>query len=191
VEVYGIHSHGAPEQASNSIESGFLSRKGFNLKKRPIELTLNVLHRFLERVTQNLEPCNVEKSRVEKNREEKNIVEAEEEKLIWNHFCEDKRGMSIRELTGTRKEFLARRRKNPSFNMQNIVDAIAEQPFLLGQNDRGWVVSFDWIIANDTNFVKVLEHRYKEKNPKDEIDALIRSNKEGTYVASNKLSTSS
>ncbi len=36
----------------------------------------------------------------------------------------------------------------------------SETPFLLGENDRGWRVSLDWFIANDTNYLKVLEGRY-------------------------------
>ena len=37
---------------------------------------------------------------------------------------------------------------------------MTEIPFLEGQNDRGWVATFDWIIANDNNAVKVLEGNY-------------------------------
>ena len=37
-------------------------------------------------------------------------------------------------------------------------------PFLCGNNDRNWRASFDWFVANDENYVKVLEGNYdKEK----------------------------
>ena len=29
-----------------------------------------------------------------------------------------------------------------------------ESKFLTGDNDRGWVAKFDWLMANDTNIVK-------------------------------------
>jgi hypothetical protein len=32
--------------------------------------------------------------------------------------------------------------------------------FLRGDNDRGWRVSFDWLIANDENVTKLLEGKY-------------------------------
>jgi hypothetical protein len=34
---------------------------------------------------------------------------------------------------------------------------------LLGNNDRGWCVDFDFIIANDINYIKVCEGKYKSK----------------------------
>ncbi len=36
----------------------------------------------------------------------------------------------------------------------------AATPFLAGVGGRGWCVSFDWLVANDTNVRKVLEGRY-------------------------------
>ena len=39
---------------------------------------------------------------------------------------------------------------------------INESPFLLGQNERGWVITFDWLIK-PSNFAKVLEGNYKPR----------------------------
>lgn len=36
----------------------------------------------------------------------------------------------------------------------------AASPFLTGRNDRGWQVTFDWLIENDTNHVKVSEGKF-------------------------------
>ena len=33
-------------------------------------------------------------------------------------------------------------------------------PFCRGENDRGWKVDFDWLVANDTHYQKVLEGKY-------------------------------
>jgi hypothetical protein len=47
-------------------------------------------------------------------------------------------------------------------NWQAVIDRMADTPFLLGDNDRGWKVNFDWLIENDKNYVKVLEGRYDD-----------------------------
>jgi len=38
---------------------------------------------------------------------------------------------------------------------------VQSTPFLLGDNDRGWKASFDWLIKNDQNWVKVMEGNYR------------------------------
>ena len=50
-------------------------KKGFNLKKRPMSMTLKVLHNFLDVVTEDKELCVVDKIRLDKNRID-NIGEA-------------------------------------------------------------------------------------------------------------------
>ena len=49
----------------------YFRRKGFNLSKRSMLLTLKVLRGFVEYVTKDSKPCTLEKSREEKNRVEK------------------------------------------------------------------------------------------------------------------------
>lgn len=44
----------------------------------------------------------------------------------------------------------------------DTITSIKESPFLLGQNKRGWVITFDWLIKPN-NFVKVLEGNYKPR----------------------------
>lgn len=42
-----------------------------------------------------------------------------------------------------------------------LLEEIPKHPFLLGENSFKWLVSFDWLIANDFNYVKILEGKYK------------------------------
>lgn len=59
-----------------SLNPDYLTRKGFNLKKRPIALTIKMLQNFTERVTQDEKLCSVEKE-IEKEidiEKEKNIL---------------------------------------------------------------------------------------------------------------------
>jgi hypothetical protein len=57
------------------IEEGYLTRKGFDLKKRPISLTLQMLHTFLDVCNGNEivtdKTCAVDKIRLDKIREDK------------------------------------------------------------------------------------------------------------------------
>ena len=42
------------------------------------------------------------------------------------------------------------------------IDNIKDSPFLLGNNNKGWVITFDWFIRPN-NFVKVLDGNYINK----------------------------
>ena len=43
-----------------------------------------------------------------------------------------------------------------------------------GDNDRGWKASFDWLLENDSNIMKVLEGNYpKNKSVKDQYSTVI------------------
>lgn len=51
---------------------------------------------------------------------------------------------------------------SPDFQelFQRAVRQAARTPFLVGQNDRAWQASFDWMLANDSNVLKILEGKY-------------------------------
>ena len=67
-------------------ETSYLSRKGFNNKKRAISLTLQMLHNFLEVVTHNSESA-YPRSREEIEIEiEKDNKEKEYINTVWKHF---------------------------------------------------------------------------------------------------------
>jgi hypothetical protein len=55
---------------------------------------------------------------------------------------------------------VARSRELSDEQFREAVRLAASTPFCLGVNDRGWRVTFDWLIANDTNALKVLEGKY-------------------------------
>ena len=50
------------------VDDEYFRRKGFDTKKRPISLTLKMLHNFLDTVTQLSKVCAIEESRVEENK---------------------------------------------------------------------------------------------------------------------------
>ncbi len=61
------------------IDPQYLTRKGFDLKKRPISLTIQMLHNFIE-VCNGVDEKTVPQRREEKRREEKNRVEESNKK---------------------------------------------------------------------------------------------------------------
>ena len=52
------------------LDDEYLTRKGFDLKKRPIDLTIKMLHKFLETVSQNSKVCVLEEYKEEEYKEE-------------------------------------------------------------------------------------------------------------------------
>src|SRR2546421_2685664 len=46
-----------------------------------------------------------------------------------------------------------------------VVSKAAASPFCRGGNDKGWKVSFDWLIKNEGNCLKVAEGKYDRDSP--------------------------
>jgi len=107
-------------------------------------------------------------------------VRYEKVKEFWGNLAEMTDISNIAKLTEKRKaklkkrwtEWKERRPSDPLKVYANIVNKISDTSFLCGNNDRGWIVDFDWVIKNDTNWVKVLEGKYKDSKPKrdDNLD---------------------
>lgn len=95
------------------LDKEYLIRKGFDLEKRPISLTLQMLHNFLEVRNAGVTQSRVEKSRVKKNKVEKNV----KKRFIPPTFEEV-------------KQYIA---ENPELSN---VDA---HTFWKGFNDSGWI----------------------------------------------------
>lgn len=88
----------------------------------------------------------------------------------WNAVCGDNMGLpKVSTLTASRRKKLHRRVKEWTKNFgENIADTVArlfaairQSDFLRGENRFGWRVTFDWIVKNATNAIKVLEGNYK------------------------------
>ena len=53
--------------------------------------------------------------------------------------------------------------ERPLGEWETIFSRMAKTPFLNGKNKKGWRASFDWIIANESNALKVLEGKYDDR----------------------------
>ena len=106
---------------------------------------------------------NIKKERI---REDNIYVNFEKLTLTtWNSLCNKYPTISrIKAISPERRQHLKQRFNNKDFvkNWPEVIKKIPEYPFLLGNNDRKWTISFDWLIKNDTNYLKVLEGKYKK-----------------------------
>ncbi len=57
----------------------------------------------------------------------------------------------------------ARLQEHPVLWHREAIQRLAASAFCRGENDRGWVASFDWYIHNEDNALKVLEGKYDNR----------------------------
>jgi hypothetical protein len=92
---------------------------------------------------------------------------------IWNDFVDFIKGEKKVSLSKCLKMTSTRRKKailrlkeiGSESDLKLLFENIRKSNFLLGNNKNNWKVTFDWLIENDTNMVKILENKYnQEKN---------------------------
>ena len=85
----------------------------------------------------------------------------EEIKKAWNDFAAEHGLPTVKTMTPARKAKVKSRwaEWGGIEQLQAILDKAAESPFLKG--DRGWKITFNWLIHNTDNSVKILEGTYE------------------------------
>lgn len=78
----------------------------------------------------------------------------------WNIFANTYRLPQVEAISDSRRKKLNTRAAEPSFDFFRILEKIKQSNHLRGGNDRGWKVTFDWIMDNDKNYLKILEDNY-------------------------------
>lgn len=72
----------------------------------------------------------------------------------------------VQSIKGQRETMLKRRiDENTNEGVIYAIQNIKHSSFLKGENERGWVINFDWFIK-PSNFVKVMEGNYTDKKGK-------------------------
>ncbi len=79
---------------------------------------------------------------------------------MWNLFCEKYGTSKVQADTETRKKQIKVRTGEPNFDFTEILKKASEQKYAL---ESSWF-NFDFLIKNDTNYMKVLEGKYVQKN---------------------------
>lgn len=100
---------------------------------------------------------------------------------LWNALVSRPR---VIELSASRRRHVARRfKEHPDLEWWRAVIArIAVTPFLRGAGSRGWMASFDWLIQNDTNALRVLEGRYDSAPVRGARDGMTMQERAARYL---------
>src|SRR5690606_31554750 len=94
----------------------------------------------------------------------------------WNRFAKGHELPAVRFIPpgSARERAILARAREKGFDFEELLKAVHDQPFLYGDNDRGWLVTLDWILK-PANMVKILERAYvrevrgraKDRAPED------------------------
>lgn len=122
-------------------------------------------------------PPNIREEKLSKDK----IIYVDFEKstlTLWNNLCD-----SFPVLSKTIKISESRRTKLKSrftegFKIEDIIEHIKKSKFLLGENQRKWKVSLDWLIENDKNYLKVIEGKYSDMDSEQDLRAKFGLGKE-------------
>lgn len=75
----------------------------------------------------------------------------------------------VTKLTDTRKRHLKSRFNDHGLDsIKQVFTMASKSPFLTGENERGWMADFDWLIK-PSNFQKVIEGKYNKKSRREEL----------------------
>jgi hypothetical protein len=115
--------------------------------------------------TTNLQTDDTINKKKENKKNERKSKDLSPEILVkgWNDICGEEGLTKVIKLTPERRSKVNARIKTHSKVefWTDVINEIPCHPFLMGKNDRKWKADFDWLMANDTNAVKVLEGKYK------------------------------
>jgi hypothetical protein len=80
---------------------------------------------------------------------------------LWNLAAQGTKLAQIAEFPESRLRKFNTRVREPAFDFLKILEGIRQSTFLRGQNQENWKADWDWIMANDTNYLKIIEGKYK------------------------------
>jgi hypothetical protein len=133
-----------------------------------------------------------QKAEADKRREEDAPADAEPVDEFIAYWNSNRNLPKVQAITKGRREKFNSRWKEEPFKTQwkEVIDTVAGSSFLTGTNDRGWKATFDWILANDSNYMKVLEGKYTTKEESfGPTDERIESIMDGIYGKSGNTKT--
>ena len=94
-------------------------------------------------------------------------------KKLYNDICTSL--PSIRKMSEQRKKHVGARWKEEEDIevFKEVFEKAENSSFLTGNNNRNWTADFDWIVKNDTNFNKILEGKYDDKNKSKKYESTV------------------
>jgi hypothetical protein len=79
---------------------------------------------------------------------------------IWNLFATSRQLSRVEQVSDSRRKKIRTRLGESGFDFIAILAKIKASGHLKGNNKDGWKCTFDWLIENDSNYVKILEGNY-------------------------------
>lgn len=121
------------------------------------------------RITINKNTKDKNKNTISENKQ--NHPSSQDIVKLWNHYTNNTPISKIIKLSSSREKHLRARIKDlPSFKeWRTLIKQICSCPFLTGDNDRNWIITFDWML-NETNFTKILEGNYFKERKQSQPD---------------------
>lgn len=91
---------------------------------------------------------------------------------IWNdEIATTSKLPSCRGLSDQRRKHVhARLKQHGLAEVRTAMIKARDSPFCNGQNDRGWVLSFDWLMESEDHFLKVMEGKYDDRRTVGQAD---------------------
>jgi len=100
--------------------------------------------------------------------------------FIWNVFAQENNLSEIKVMAEKRKKKLNARIREKPFDIIQVLSMAKKSAFILSSN---WF-SFDWIIENETNYMKVIEGNYSNKEK-------VQNGRENNWGNSSKTNAAS
>lgn len=153
-------------------------------RPQPSKIPSDIIRRTIDEHSENVQPCIVKESKVKEgisnapdgsdiaslyknlDKNKKAIYDfikkhspdfIEPYVDLWNHFAQEKEMSAVKTISAARKNKFKIRFKESAFNFCDILKKAGQSEFLL---TKGKWFGFDWIIDNDTNYLKILEGNY-------------------------------
>ena len=83
--------------------------------------------------------------------------------MLWNERTTPPIARCRELSTKRRRQIRSRLTERPLTEWAEVIERIERSTFCRGQNDRGWIASFDWLIGAPDVAVKVLEGKYDDR----------------------------
>lgn len=80
---------------------------------------------------------------------------------LWNILAGRLGLAKVKGASGGRENKFSVRIREEAFDYVKILAGISQQKNIRGAGTMEWKVDFDWILENDTNYLKILEGKYK------------------------------
>jgi hypothetical protein len=148
---------------SRGIQKRFLEVRKEHLLITEYDLISTEMDENEDLSTENggLSPKEKEKKEKETKEKERREEAAREIFNDWNLFAEKNGRAKIQTLTDTRKAKIFVRIREQNFDFKKILICADNSSFITGV-DGSWF-TFDWVIENESNYLKVLEGNYNGK----------------------------